>query len=349
MKSMVTVIAALLAAQSIADGNVTLYGQANVAVVYNKNFLQALVGGTQTNVDEYRIDSQTSRIGFKGEESLGDGLKAIFKIETGAGLDNASATSFASREGWVGLNSSEYGNFWLGRGKTIYTQAYEDIDFMYGIFDVGLNGYNTIGRDSSKLDDGISYRANNIARYSYYQGPWFFGAEVALGEDKTGTHDARREINSELKYKTDTWWAAAAFDNVSNGVQRYVTSTTSQAAHLNNWLVGGGLFLGPGTVHAMFQRHSYSEPGYDNRRNSFQLAGTYDFVTTNIYGDLIWNGKLEQNGVTLPKSNNTYYGMGVAVPLSKRTIWRTEFGQIRFADPARWTQSYSMSGLFHSF
>ncbi|WP_374351429.1 porin [Chitinimonas sp.] len=348
MKLLLSALATLLAAPILADGNVTVYGQANVAVVYNKNFLEALVGGTQTNVGMMRIDSQTSRIGFRGEETLDGDLKAFFKIETGAGLDNASATSFASREGWVGLKGG-FGTVWLGRGKSIYTQAYEDIDFMYGIFDVGLSGYNTTGRDSSKLDDGISYRVSNVLRYTYNQGPWFAGAEIALGEDKNATHDARREVNATVKYKTSDWWAAAAIDNVSNVVQRYNPSTTSQSGHLNNWLVGTGMYLGPGSIHIMFQRHAYDEPGYQNRRNSFQLAGTYDMVSANVYGDIIWNGKLQENGATRPKSDNLYYGFGVAVPLSKRTVWRTEFGQIHFADSARWTQTYSMSGLFHSF
>jgi hypothetical protein len=220
---------------------------------------------------------------------------------------------------------------------------------MYGIFDVGLNGYNTLGRDSSKLDDGVSYRASNIMRYSYTGGPWFAAGELALGEDKTTAHDARREVNGQVKYKTSDWWLTGAFDSVSNAPRRYSPSTSLQDGHLDNWLVGGGVFLGSATVHAMFQRHSFNEPGYQNHRNSFQLAGTYAWTKVNVYGDVIWNGKLEENGTTLPKSQNLYYGVGIAVPLSKRTTWRTEFGQIRFDDPARWTQTYSMSGLFHSF
>ncbi|ATP33633.1 hypothetical protein CR207_15790 [Chromobacterium violaceum] len=74
-KSLIALLVATLPAAAFAD--VTIYGKIKGGVEYVDNGVTK-----QTNVDDLG-----SRIGFKGSEDLGNGLKTIWQVETGFGID----------------------------------------------------------------------------------------------------------------------------------------------------------------------------------------------------------------------------------------------------------------------
>src|SRR3954462_5450954 len=92
--------------------NVQIYGRANVGV---DNY--EAKGATAANADfkgRMRVFDQGSRLGVRGTEDLGGGLKALFQIESGVNIDSGSANGqngalnsstgrFASRDSFVGL------------------------------------------------------------------------------------------------------------------------------------------------------------------------------------------------------------------------------------------------------
>src|SRR4051812_24354305 len=86
-----------------AQSNVTVYGVVEIAVNYADN-------GAATNARTFSLDNGTSlpsRIGFKGTEDLGGGLKALFQLENGFNLDTGAITQTGrifGRQAWVGLN-----------------------------------------------------------------------------------------------------------------------------------------------------------------------------------------------------------------------------------------------------
>ncbi|QNM95189.1 porin [Chitinimonas koreensis] len=156
----------------MADGNVTLYGQVNVVGAYVDD------GTTKT----IKVDNAytSSRLGFRGEEDLGDGLKAYFQIEQGIRPDDGTSGNFASREGWVGLQGS-FGKLGLGRGKTPYTNMADWFDG-YSDSGKGLPIYdNKLVGATAVLDS----RFNNTVRYDSPSMSGF-GASVAYsaGENK---------------------------------------------------------------------------------------------------------------------------------------------------------------------
>src|SRR4051812_1346092 len=78
------VAAALLcavAAPAFAQSSVTIYGRLNESVENQK-------AGTGSSV--WRLVNDSSRIGFKGTEDLGGGLKAGFQIEHGFSPDTGA-------------------------------------------------------------------------------------------------------------------------------------------------------------------------------------------------------------------------------------------------------------------
>jgi predicted porin len=90
-------VAALASSAAFAQTNVTVYGAVDVGQAFVKS------SGTNNNQSTVgRLDSNSSHIGFKGVEDLGNGLKALFQYETGFSADNAGALA-GGRDTYVGL------------------------------------------------------------------------------------------------------------------------------------------------------------------------------------------------------------------------------------------------------
>jgi predicted porin len=100
------------AAASAQTANVTLYGGIRTAMEV------ATYKGPTSSSRTISQENISSRFGFRGSESLGGGLNAIFQIESGFGSDAGGGT-IAGREAWVGLNGG-FGEVKLGYGLTPY-------------------------------------------------------------------------------------------------------------------------------------------------------------------------------------------------------------------------------------
>jgi predicted porin len=81
------------------SSNVTLYGRINLD-------LESVSSGDHSNLGRsQRLQSNASRIGVRGSEDLGGGLKAIFQVESQFAGD-AGGGSLATRDTYVGLQGS---------------------------------------------------------------------------------------------------------------------------------------------------------------------------------------------------------------------------------------------------
>ena len=114
---------ATAAASASAQSNVTLFGVVDVAVRHVKNgdnSLNSMASGGYN----------TSRLGFRGVEDLGGGLKAGFWLETGFNADSGTqsdAARFWNRRSTVSL-SGNFGEIRLGRDFAPTYTAYGDYD-----------------------------------------------------------------------------------------------------------------------------------------------------------------------------------------------------------------------------
>src|SRR5574343_1812592 len=94
-------VAALASTAAFAQTNVTIYGIADVGVAGSFGGGQ----GGQANVISGGLSG--SRIGFKGVEDLGNGLKALFTLEYSIDMDAntgvGAGTSAGARQQFVGL------------------------------------------------------------------------------------------------------------------------------------------------------------------------------------------------------------------------------------------------------
>src|SRR5689334_18306793 len=90
------VLAAAAAGGAFAQSSVTIYGRLNITVESSKY-------GDEDRVGE--VNDNSSRIGFKGTEDLGGGLKAGFQIEHGFdATDGKAKSAFWNRQSEVNLS-----------------------------------------------------------------------------------------------------------------------------------------------------------------------------------------------------------------------------------------------------
>lgn len=199
MKKSVLTLALLGGATQVAhaQNSITLYGLIDESVQYTHNATSA--GASQVGL--YSGNLSGSRWGLKGSEDLGDGLKAIFQLESGFNVNNGKmgsyngTTSEFGRQAYVGLQSDRYGTLTAGR------QYDPLVDMVQGITDDNYFGstFATAG-DVDNYDN--SSRTSNALKYV---SPTYYGLQLegmyALGGVAGSTGSGQ------------TWSAAAAYNN----------------------------------------------------------------------------------------------------------------------------------------
>ena len=137
-----SVIAAALAvlATSVSAQNVTVYGVIDTA-------FQNYDSGAQTITRAADNALSTSRLGFRGSEDLGSGLRAVFILEgtltpSTGNFGNTTDNQIFNREATVGLSGS-FGEIRVGRQDVSYAQ---DID-------TGLSQAGNLGNFAVNVTD----------------------------------------------------------------------------------------------------------------------------------------------------------------------------------------------------
>ncbi len=93
-------IAGLASTAAFAQSNVTIYGIADVGVA------QARSSGNLTATTVRSGGLSTSRIGFKGVEDLGNGLKALFVLEYALDVDQNTGIGGAASRATTGMGAA---------------------------------------------------------------------------------------------------------------------------------------------------------------------------------------------------------------------------------------------------
>lgn len=110
-------VAGLVSGGAFAQSNVTISG--GIFLGYDSNKTS---GGTLTNGfgTVNRVTDHTSNLNFNGTEALGNGMNAVFQIDTRFGLDQAGGT-WAGGNSFVGL-SGNWGRLVAGKHDLHFTE-----------------------------------------------------------------------------------------------------------------------------------------------------------------------------------------------------------------------------------
>jgi predicted porin len=102
-KLIAVAVVAALTAPLVSQADVKVYGRAHVSV-------DQLDDGTDSGTN---VSSNSSRLGFKADKELENGMKALFQVEQEIRYDNANGSDWASRDSFVGLKG-DFGMVRLG-------------------------------------------------------------------------------------------------------------------------------------------------------------------------------------------------------------------------------------------
>ncbi len=192
------------------SGNVTIYGIMDASYDITDNGTGSAVGAAG-GIRTSKVSSNSSRLGFKGSEDLGNGLSGVWQIETGINADGTAAANLNSRNTFVGLSSKAAGTVILGRHDTPYKLATRSLDY----FGDGLaDNRNIMGGGSST---NLSTAVLNGAAASFdgrqsdvvaYISPTFSGFHAAVAY----VAGAEAATASGQK-KGDAWSATGVYAN----------------------------------------------------------------------------------------------------------------------------------------
>lgn len=210
-KLLALAVTAALATPLTAQAAPTVYGLLNLSVDMVDQESSGDVSpapGVQTT-DEWQVNSNSSRLGVKGEEDLGNNYSAVYKAEFGVDADEASSSGLSGRDRYVGLKST-WGTVKLGAFDSALKTAQGNVDQFNDMFYTDMQNYfsgenrmdNVIGYESPKIADAVTIKVN-----------------LQPGEDTVGGNDSPADgISASVAYDAAGLYLALAMDSgVSDG------------------------------------------------------------------------------------------------------------------------------------
>jgi len=340
-------VASLASGTALAQTNVTVYGVADVGYVYSAggagrnpvtglkipgdNKFSGLAGGGVT---------AGNRLGFKGEEALGNGLKAVFTLEYGLNLDDNSGLGntggLNARQQFVGL-ASNYGTLSLGRqyapgfNATANNDALEATDMAIQS-NLSVYAGNSITPNSpARYNNSIAYTSNNMAGFTV-------SAIYGFGESTNPfTNASLRTYNDKLVTVSDSGKVGLGvnyangpinLDAVYQARQNVVVAVPNPAGFgkdVNEWYLGGSWDFKVVKAYASYQALDNNNRGVIALPVGCCLAKSNDIWTVGLSAPIgngvvgLSYGKLSVDNRNAPDGDSWGAGAMYQYNLSKRT------------------------------
>lgn len=284
-------VAGLMSGAAFAQSNVQIYGIVDAyyarSTATDADSVTSINGGGQSG----------SRIGFKGTEDLGNGLKAMFVLEYGLNNDvDAGVGENLARQQLIGLTGS-FGTFVAGRAQTA------GYDFACGTSTLAGSALDSQAKlgVSTLLTCGGAGRQNNAVAYI---SPSFGGLTFAVnharvteaGNDANGTLLSASYANGPLKaavtwggidFKgapdSDEWGVRASYDFGVATVGGHWQNSDVGNTDDDKWQIFGAIPVSAnGAVHLQYAANNMD--GDDNDSKAWTIAYTHSLSKrTNVY------------------------------------------------------------------
>ncbi len=204
------------AAMAQTANPVTLYGLAYITL----ESVEAK-GGATPIPRRNRVTDQSSRIGIRGTEDLGGGLKAFFQLETGFAVDAVQST-YATRNSAIGLQGG-WGSVLAGRWDTPMKSATGGVD---PFLDNQMGDYTA----GSMRQGGFALRPDNQVQYwSPTMGGFGLKGMYVANEGKTAAGLNPSMYGGSLAWTGGPVYVAYAYEKHKN----FLCPTTTCTATAN--------------------------------------------------------------------------------------------------------------------
>jgi len=295
-------VAGLASTAAFAQTNVTIYGIIDYGYAYrfDDRGIDSATNAVSLNgpSSSSRVDSgqqSGNRLGFKGTEDLGNGLKAVFLAEMGFAADTGESTQGGltfGRQVYAGLS----GKFGTAVGGRLYTPFYTMM-LQYDPFANGTMGaYSNVWTPSALTSGGAGGLMNPIRvdNAVAYISPSFGGFTVtgAFSNNASGADSTSNNARNSTVYAIAGNYAGGAFTAGAN--YHYIA-------------LAAGNTLGPALA---VEGDSVQD---------FTLGLGYDFKFMKLTGVYSWN-EADYTAVGSKSATLNNYLLGVSAPFGKWTV-----------------------------
>ncbi len=351
-------VAGLASTGALAQANVTVYGVADAS------FDVVRISGDANNElgNTTRVSTNSSLLGFKGAESLGNGLTAVFQYESSVGFDNAGALG-ATRDSYVGL-AGGFGTVVLGNLTGPTRALGSAVDVNAGATGIGANtaligklGNNLLGTtDTSGNYAGGSTCARNSTCASIFDTRWknaiayvspSFGglnATVAYVANENKALNGLAAANTTgydvgVKYANGPAMAAVTYNAVSVG--------NAADLKVSDLRVGGSYNFGMASVRALFDLARADNFGGNKVTQAVYGFGATFNVTpaSKLLGPVYVARDLKVNGSSSDDTGAKLFEIGVEHSLSKRTMLKATYAMINNDKAATYDFGINAAGI----
>jgi predicted porin len=295
---------------------VQIYGRLNTALEHVHASADS-TGAALGNVS--RLSNYRSVLGFRGNEDLGNGMRAIWQIEGALSLDTGSG-GIANRDTRVGL-ATPYGTLFGGNWTTPYTSSTAALDPFYPT----TAGYMSImGNGSAPTSDNVTDTTSFDRRQqnsTHYWTPNWNGFSVrlahGLSEEKTAVR-APSLTSVAAIYEKNDWYFTLAHE----------LHKEYQGADLNDHgtKIGIAYRFGATRIAGVAEKLRYETTTGPLERNALYLSVSHQIGPHGIRFGVAraQNGKGSSTEKLGPLSSGadtgaTHYTLGYDYALSKRT------------------------------
>lgn len=310
-----------------ATSNVDIYGVMSFSVDW--------IDSDDASGDESDLNAgvdNVSRIGFKGTEDLGGGLKAVWQIESELNAETAGG-ALASRNTFVGV-AGGFGTVVLGKHDTPYKLATGKLD----PFADTIGDYNAIIGATQSATQGNRFDARAAQTIAYIT-PNFSGfhAAVAYVEAKLNEgvgNDETQAWSVMGMYDNGPLFASLAYETHSNILGATAT------AELDAWKLGLGYSFGDAKVGLVYEDIDSDTALDADSRSAWYLTGSYamgPIVLKAAYG-------AADDSDAAGNDEADFWAIGADYNLSKRTSIYAVYANLDHETAQAGTSGFGLRG-----
>jgi predicted porin len=343
-------IAAAISAPAFADNaNVTVYGKAILDIESVSNDKATLSGAT-------RVQTNASRLGFKGKEDLGDGLSGWYQYEVQLDADGNSANGAGNgtRNSGVGLEGG-FGTVMLGVWDTPFKLAHNKVE----LFDntTVFSAINLIGHAGGAAGANYNTRRSNDVQY---WSPSLGGVKVNVSFSPDEGNNGASSVNAQTNRSQTSLSAVYDVEDIYVALGYEARPDASIAATTDSGIRAVGRYsLGDAWLGATWEGIKVNTSATASyTQNNFEVVGGYKLGSSTIGLSYAKAGETA-TAATGASQVSLRYGYG----LSKRTelfaaytsLKNDTAGAYGFSAGSTWgtnagsTQSAFGTGLIVSF
>ncbi|QRM20645.1 porin [Dechloromonas sp. TW-R-39-2] len=327
-------VAGLASTAAFAQTNVTIYGSVDAGYSYRWDAENRSVGNhTRSTIDTG--NSAGNRLGFKGTEDLGNGLKAVFLLEQGFNFDQGTmgqGGAMFGRQAYVGL-AGGFGTAVAGRLYTPHFSFVSSLDpfaagtvgqyrNVYGAGDTGSVAANLI--DSVRVDNAVAYISPNFGGFdvtvAYSNAAGSLGTAAAANTENASENAKNNTVYAVFaKYAAGPVVAGLNYHRIAVG-SAVPTIKTSDTIDL-----GASFDAKVVKIAALYTNTvvDYVAAQSDVKLNNYMLGLTAPIGKAAIKASVIYSDGNKQAG-----GDATQYAVGFDYNLSKRTNFYTAYSLI---------------------